>query len=70
MLLQRVDERPLAHVLRQVTLSYQIAQGVSGGIIGVSEDSSGLFDGDLGGAVYQIHALQELCFVGSQLVLG
>ena len=32
--------------------------------------AAAFFDGDLGGTVYQIHALQKFCFVERQLVSG
>ena len=70
MLLQRVDERYLAHVLGQVAFFDQAPQGVSGCGFGVSEDGGGFFDGNLGGAGYPIHALQKFGLIGSQLVLG
>ena len=43
MLLQGVDERHLAHVLGQVALFDQTAQGVSCCGFGIAEDGGGLF---------------------------
>ena len=70
MLIQRVDEWHLAHVLGQVTFFDQAPQGVSGCGFRVAEDGGGFFDGDLRIAGGQVHAVQELCLIGSQLVSG
>ena len=70
MLFQRVDDRDFAHVLGQVAFFDQAPQGVSGCGFRVAEDGGGFFDGDLRIAGSQVHTVQELCLVGSQLVLG